>query len=226
MDPNDRPLTRRDRLFLAGFLAVVTAGAVAVGGCCSGPPISPAQRAHESAMDAYSRTVRISALCSTGTQGGSGVRIGGSIVLTAKHVVDCGVGELILLTVTDYTGQEYISTLEGDSPADIARIDGILLPDMPPLAIAPHVLGETLCATFTYPEWGRRCGEVWPSADDTDIHLNFVAEHGNSGGPAWNADGELVGLVVTLRYCRGTGTPQVCNAGMTTLAPRRWLASP
>ena len=226
MDHN-YPLTSRDRVSLAAFLAVAMTGAVIVGSGCCMRTVTPAQQTHESAMDAYARTVRISALCMDGNGGGgSGVRIGGSTILTAKHVVDCGASELMLVTVTDYNGEAYIATLDGDSPADIARLDGLLMPEMPRVAIAEHVLGETLCATFTYPEWGRRCGEVWPSADDTDVHLNLVGEQGNSGGPVWDARGRLVGLVVTLRFCQGTIVPQVCNAGMTTLAPRRWLAAP
>lgn len=193
----------------------------------------PKHPAHDLAMAEFERLVNIEVICADGTaQGGSGVRVGGTAVLTAAHVIICedSAPTMILAQTLDANGAadgHYIATLEGMDIADIARLDVILLPEMPPVAIAAARVGERACAVFSLPEPGRRCGEVWPGGNTgaAGLHVDFVAEHGNSGSGVWDESGHLIGLLDTLRMCSGTNTAQVCTAGVTPLSGRRWIAA-
>jgi hypothetical protein len=207
--------------FLALFLTLLTC----FSGCGAPGRVS---RASPVVVDTYARIVQVIALCTDGSQRGSGVRIGGTNVLTAKHVIDCGDGELVMLTVKDRAHKTYVAVLEGDSPSDVARLNVLFMPPMKQVQVAAPVLGETLCALFALPELGRRCGEVWPGTKSVtaDVVIDFVAEKGNSGSGVFDSRGRLVGILVVLRFCQGTVVPQVCTAGATSLATRSWLAAP
>jgi S1-C subfamily serine protease len=237
---SDADLTYRGRLALC-FILVVAALALLLASCDCRARVN-APRTYPIADAEYDRTVRVEVSC-IGTDDksalgialseswGSGVRVGGTIVLTAAHVVDCmsaGKQSALVIAVVDSGNIRHIATLEAATPADVARLNVSDLAPLPPVAIAQAVRGERACATFAVPEPGRRCGEVWANRarPPGDIHIDYVSEHGNSGGPLWSPAGELLGIVVYLHWCQGTdGNKQVCTAGATSLWGRSWLAA-
>lgn len=195
----------------------------------SGCAYASVTRPHPVVTEEYERTVRLVVLCPDGNMsGGSGVRIGGEAVLTAFHVVDCDGEVPIGVMIVTSKGKKYMATVEAEIRAqDVARLRVKGLPSMNPVAIAQPVLGQQACATFALPKIGRRCGEIWPDIEGGppgDVHVDFVGEHGNSGSALWDEQGRLIGILVHLRYCQGTGLPQVCTAGATKVWPIRWIA--
>lgn len=221
----DRPLSSRERVVFAGALAAFAVVA-ALCSACAPParfPVEDPTLARE-----YARVVRIDVQCDDGGHIGSGVRVGGSAVLTAMHVITCDEGLPSAMKVTDASGVTRAARMVAISPADVARLEVAGLSDMSDVDVASTVVGERLCATFAFPELGRRCGDTWPHASKApgDVIVDFVAEKGNSGAAVWDARGRLVGILVYQRSCAGVDTPQICTAGVTSLWPRRWLAAP
>lgn len=167
-------------------------------------------------------------LCADGDySGGTGVRVGGNTILTAAHVVSC-VPMIIMVATLD--GHASMATVDGRMTADVARLSAPYLDPVAPARIGTHALGDRLCILSALPEFGRRCGDSWPDFKDSvvgAIHIDAVAEHGNSGGGVWNERGELVGILVHLRYCQGTDeNGQICTGAATSLIERLWIAAP
>lgn len=208
---------------LASMAALVT--------CCAHSFPAPDDR--EDIIDAqYTRLVRVLTSCD-GIEiiSGSGVRVGGHAVLTAEHVVTCPGEMKVTVRLEDVANgnESHDATVEGTAPADVARLEAPTLPKLDPVRIAVPRYGTQLCAVFARPEVGRSCGELWPGYDSSvgSLRVRFVAEHGNSGAGTWNEYGELVGILVHMRGCAGTeNNGQICAAGVTALAPRRWMAAP
>ncbi len=183
---------------------------------------------HPTVSEEYMRTVRIAVLCPDGSiSGGSGVRIGGTVVLTAFHVIDCDGEPATAVVIRTDKGDVYPAEVAAEiRDQDVARLNVTGLPELPQVTIGRPVLGQRACATFALPEVGRRCGEIWPPYAEPpgDMHLDFVGEHGNSGSAVWDEDGRLIGILVHLHWCLGTEVQQVCTAGATTIWPIRWIA--
>jgi S1-C subfamily serine protease len=241
MHERDDDLTYGGRLTLALALLIAAVFALLLASCARCVPANDVSRADPVAAGEYARTVRIEVSCivtdtaqplgiKLSQSWGSGVRVGGTTVLTAAHVVDCmseGKSSSLLVEVVDSGNVRHLATVEASTPVDIARLDVPGLEYMPPVVIVKAQRGERACGTFAVPEPGRRCGEVWENRalPPGDIHIDYVSEHGNSGGPLWDANGDLMGIVVYLHYCRGTeDNKQVCTAGATALWGRSWLA--
>ncbi len=230
---DDYPLMPRERVFLAFSVLLGLWVAMLSGGCAKYVYGQLERRAQAIREDEYLRTVQIDVFCPSGSlKHGSGVRTGGSTVLTAKHVVNCVDGRPKLMTVTTFEGKHYFAALDGESSVDIARLDAWFIPSMSSVPLSHTLFGEELCAAFAWPERGRRCGELWPVTYPDqrkvyDLTLDWIGEHGNSGAGVWDTYGNLVGILTVLRECGGTNSNgQVCTAGALALAQRRWLAAP
>ena len=240
---SERFLSYNERFLTALVIALLLAVALLFASCTPCTPASP----HPLTDDQYGRTVQVITICTELPAlklhrfYGSGVRVGAHVVLTAKHVVTCpnedgDDDDTGMVMVRDYDGDTFIAYATELSDSDVAHLYVPDIPALPPARIGKAERGDTVCATYGWPEWGRRCGEVWPRTTlenpSGGMHAGFVAEHGNSGAGVWSEKGELVGIVVHLRYCAGifddAGLPyqQVCSAGITALAPRPWLAVP
>lgn len=197
-------------------------------GCCPTTQPAPAAPSPSTVVNVeYQRAVRVDVDCGLGlTPNGTGVRVGGHTVLTALHVVQCDVKSV---AVVDQDGKSYEAKVQGAAPFDVARLEAKDLPALPQLEIGSVDVGSRACAAVYLPERGRRCGEVWPNIEGQDsgwMHVDFVAEHGNSGAGVWDEEGRLVGILVHLRWCKGTeDNGQVCTAGVTPLAGRSWIAA-
>ena len=175
------------------------------------PSRPPDERALASASvrDARSSVVRITALaCGLGVEG-SGWVAEPHIVVTAAHVVAGGSG----IRVEGYPAQALVV----DRAEDIAvlRVPGLRAR---PLPVAEAANGESV-AILGYPENGpfdARAGRVGATADVLDHgHLREVTaisgliRHGNSGGPAVDANGAVVSTIFAARIgaAAGYGVP-------------------
>ena len=226
----DPTLTYHQRLLTAFILCLLALCAFVSQASCCMPPAPQTPLVDAVIPVEYAHTVEILAMCADGRmQGGSGVRIDNERVLTARHVIVCGdrggdpdgkTVPAVAIALMDRAGKAHIAFVKVETERDLAvlRVPG--LPPVSPVEFGVPQIGEQACATFEIPELGRRCGEVWPHTptDMDDVLVDFVSEHGNSGGPLWDARGRLIGIVTDLRACMGTGTPQVCTAGAMTLA--------
>ena len=183
--------------------------------CAFGAPDHPPRR--PSAQNAAA--VPIHVMCADGgavsSWAGSGTAVGPDRVLTAWHVADCDAGAVIVMGPGDTPA---IAQVRVSLPAlDVALLevidgskpwDGWKFP-----AIGDVESGDQLCLAVALPSPARRCGHV-DRVSAYEIRHDVFTEPGNSGSGAYNAAGELVGVVSTYRTCRGG---QICGGGVAPL---------
>lgn len=180
---------------------------------------------------------------------GSGANIGGGVVvnergqiLTANHVVDGA--DSIELTFAD--GQTGTARLDGNSPAlDIAVLSPLEdITDLQPAVLGNsralrvgdpiYTVGNPLGLTSTISAGVvSGLGRSIPFPGETDlvlqdlIQFDAAVNHGSSGGPLLNGDGQVVGIVTSLADPAGQGffigigfaVPIDVAAAGTTAAP-------
>ena len=134
---------------------------------------------------------------------GSGVAIGPRHVLTAKHVIDCGEGAAII-TVTPPSGKERVAIVDyASDTADAARL--YVMGDAPLYNTRPvgrgylERLDAPVCTATAFPRRDWRCGRVQQFYEGDEagyVRTDLVATFGNSGSGVYDANGNLVGLLV------------------------------
>lgn len=236
----DRPITRRERLALAGVLCVLMATMVTCASCVADLTL-PALGV--TAPQQHHLTARINTICMEPGEGdalemrgyrGSGVVVSSNQVLTAAHVAQCGSPSLGItwaptkMTVT-VDGVEHEATLEvvlpGDDLARIVTRDSWAFGMTAPVTIGPAPrVGDQACQSAAYPRWNYRCGEVQPTnpsypGQAPRVTISMHTEFGNSGSGVW-VDGRLVGILVTAQPCQDES---LCEGGVSLLATHRWL---
>lgn len=125
-------------------------------------------------------------------------------IITNNHVIENGTG----ITVTDYDGNEYPASVVGRAPSNdvaVIKIDAETLPvkigDSSSLQVGDDVLiignalGE-LSYTFTDGIVSHLSREVKFEGGVTInmFQTNTAINNGNSGGPVYNMEGEVVGI--------------------------------
>lgn len=181
------------------LLATLVVGLV---GCCQVPP---AQIPDERSLlrDLTARTVKVEAICAGGNGHGSGVilsanAVDGMLIATAEHVVankDC-----------EYmVGAHFAEILYTDEKADTALLRVPTEYHHPRLDIAHHeYLGQPVIV-LGHPIQGKTLrqagfqitrGHIIIKLKDR-IRVSASSWFGGSGGPVFNEQGELIGLMVS-----------------------------
>lgn len=117
---------------------------------------------------------------------GSGVALGDDLVLTARHVLACGVHDGV-----EVDGERYTARVVASSPGDdlaLLRVRGLKRPALK-LGPAPDAPVKVLGIRSTLDSAPLR----W--ADGVSVAMEAVRLPGDSGGPVLDADGRLVGVV-------------------------------
>lgn len=147
---------------------------------------------------------------------GSGVVIGdGSLVLTAAHVADGAKDGKVRVQTSD--GRIFLAEVEWIGAHDdvaLLRLVGATLPpvalrcELPRIGEEVHVIGSPL-----FLEWVHTYGRVSDPDGSGDwagrIVIDAPVYKGNSGGPVFDAQGRLIGILV---------------AGLTV--PAGWMPAP
>jgi hypothetical protein len=151
--------------------------------------------------------------------GGSGVIVGPTHVITARHVVDCFDGSVATFVVvtTEAGDVSAMRTTDVGGPnlfgvgADSARLelfDGADKFDVEPVRYGSVEKDEIVCASTALPYRRRDCGVVQEIVDGR-IYSSFIADRGNSGSGLYSERGEIVGTVTHLST-RSNG--QICGS--------------
>lgn len=133
---------------------------------------------------------------------GSGVMIDSRHVVTAAHVVKCAYLPDIHVITAD--GRKMRVVVAHEEPKrDLALLELASADSFGP--IAPHIyarpaVGDVVCAYHAFPERGASCGAVEEVSDaiDSDTKFGGVTHPGYSGGPVFDAEGRLAGIITEL----------------------------
>ena len=197
-------MTRR-RLALEMLLGLcVILGVTA--GCCH-PSFVPGTSDRERPYDA---ALRVRVVCATGSESaklGSAVAITSRYALTARHVVACGGAPVALVLVATRQGEYMTATVveTAESDAALLRVNGQFLLRSAPIRSSPTSVGEELCVIAgddMEVHSIRACGWVAASQPGV-IVVSFTVVPGNSGGPVYDVNGALVGIVRGGRWDAG-----------------------
>ncbi len=162
-------------------------------------------------LAASSRTVRVSSIaCGYGVEG-SGWVAAPDLVVTNAHVVAGEVATRVQLEGTGPRRQAEVVLFDDRNDVAILRVDGLSLP---PIPLAAPRLGEP-AAVIGFPENGPldirpartgetkrvRSGDAYNEGLVERVVTSFrvYVRPGNSGGPAVNADGEVVSTIFASR---------------------------
>lgn len=137
---------------------------------------------------------------------GSGVYIGNGLIVTARHVVRDATG--YTMVVTDQAGERVIASPQWSSPTtdvEMIRLQGQLaFAGTAALDKRAPVKGESITVigcpyghpfVVTYGQVTGQPQNPFPEWRDA-IPINAEVHPGNSGGPAYDAQGEVLGIVV------------------------------
>lgn len=174
-------------------------------GACGGHPKHIINSGYATYTDQveYEAAVRISAMCLDGSvRYGSGVAITPRHVVTAKHVIDCKGEDAIVVTVIkiDQTQVDMIVEKRSSSDAALLMVAGSSSP-FKFYAPIRHTLakrGEEVCivAGQYLEEYAlKRCGIAGITTSELGTWVSIHAIPGNSGGPAYDNSGNLLGIL-------------------------------
>ena len=135
----------------------------------------------------------------------SGVYIGNGIVLTAKHCVGGGSRVNVIFDDDGNDGIRRQAVADWISPTDdiaayrltkdVDVTPAVLSCEIPPIGENIAIIGNPLDQNFIY-TWGRVAGTPRAFEDGGDeIPIDAEIASGNSGGPAFNTAGKVVGIV-------------------------------
>lgn len=126
---------------------------------------------------------------------GSGVLVDGRHVVTAYHVVACGIVPLVYVETSDGRRQRFVLVSE-DLDNDTATLEIASAEILPvaPVRRARARPGDTACAATARPRRELNCGTVEQVAG-RQLRLSNRTLLGNSGSGLYNARGALVGIV-------------------------------
>ncbi len=209
-----------------GFLYLLSAALLALAivlltGCATGPALRTAAQQRAAAVEVAVACLDASVPTDPESgipwrlQVGSGVLIDSRHVLTARHVVNCDVITVLVLTAGD--ADSIVARVDAVAPqSDLARLELDA-----PVAVVPAVVGRAdlvACAAMGHPVRLRTCGLIIQERKTAmqDLGVQIESVFGNSGSALYDLAGRLVGIVT--HKCRTEG----CTYG-TAIEPRRWI---
>jgi S1-C subfamily serine protease len=150
---------------------------------------------------------------------GTGWIVAPNIIATANHVATDADAQHHMI-VTDQAGNNYLGTVIARDPGHDAalvrvanfdeptRLGEFRVPDRTPLKLDDVTQSGEQGAVIGYPQgqfdvtWAQLTGLATVGIDGHTsfeaISMSGVADHGNSGGPVVNANGEVIGMIVAL----------------------------
>jgi S1-C subfamily serine protease len=144
----------------------------------------------------------------------SGVYLGNGVVLTAKHCITKGAVYGVILDDDGLRGGSVMAVWEWSSDKDdlaTLHVAEKLYAERATLACRPpqigepiEVVGNPLDTEFIH-TWGRVAGVKRSAKDDNDeVPVDAMIASGNSGGPAYDSAGRVLGIVNEALDASGT----------------------
>lgn len=181
----------------------------------------------------YKSIVRIIVKCDGDEAGqytiGSGVAISRNTVITARHVVDCAPNDISLLFYDGHRVPVVAVVASFSMDPDAEPVDAVRLITKTPLTnwmevnYNPPKIGEQVCYNGGGGElkhWTTKCGEVTMYNEDGTIWSNILTVPGNSGGPVFDSQWRVVGIM-NWRYVLNDGSMTVDWEEMGRFLPAR-----
>lgn len=229
-DENDSRISFYFHMILAAIIVLLI---VTMAGCVHLPHMDAKTR---TLTDQQRAVVLVHTLCITGDpwterfvmaiKTGSGVVIDDRHILTANHVVDCGLGDSIITVFFSNGKKWHVEFDKQDREHDLGRLQSSSAENfglnLPPPILGTPLIGDSVCTAVAYPERGGHCGYLLPSYYPGKLQYGAVTAHGNSGGALYS-DGKLVGIVTNLLGTVDAPSGDVGLASPVTLHPE-WFA--
>lgn len=182
------------RLFLVFSILLVTCA------CANLANLHPGYHSDKDYRE-YTSTYRVVVQCLDGNGGyGSAVAISKKHLLTARHVTICAESNPGVIAVVDRDGKFFKVTIDKVSGgSDVTRLvsDGIPFWTFSSIRTRSTSVGEPVCIIGgdSLNVYGmRKCGDV-AFRDSSSIAISLHVVPGNSGGPVFDGNGNVVGIV-------------------------------
>ena len=133
--------------------------------------------------------------CDKGSWIGSGVILSNKHIVTAKHVLKCKTGVYTVFIKT-YDGVVTEAILDQEVKEDVARLFVSHYDFRNNVFFSETInVKDIVCAVYPNRGYKQSCGEVVKKTE-SKLFINMDVDFGDSGSPVFNADGQVVGIIV------------------------------
>lgn len=188
--------------------------------CVSPHPAPSSKFATSAAQALYEASVRIHVTCPEGRYVGSGVVISRNQIVTAKHVMECGNGSIPTKVEGRFYDNRRVNLVHQWSHKDrdvsivigthwkkdgkiVESEDPFAFPRIAPVSLKPLKIDQEVCFLGGGGDYSlilKKCGPIsnFSTKKETEgeIRISMLVVGGNSGGPVFDMQGNLVGIIV------------------------------